>query len=478
MSSVHLSGMKGEELESYLSSLTPAAARFLIREVELDRLKGGSAFAHDIVLKYARKAIFNEGDKFNRIGSPLRVFCDPFEDLLVDNSTEEKQPGRISRSSLPAIWKWLGTDLVPSEMEHLGDALRDAIVEKSSENILATSLEIHRICAGAINKALHGITPGDRDYLRLAAHLGGPRVLEDATDIACILSEARLVIQVRKRLPGYIEKVGPGDEAGLAKLYQEAAAIAPGHAYIVLLSAAARMRRRSDVLKVVRRIVGSDEDGVIRSSGLAIVCECLLHDMEVAAHGALQAIASRAPIELVDRFLSHYFEIADGFVGIVDVDMKGCWGWRIIAIRNALASAIRTEISGAPRLVKTALYRRGLRTGTEGYFPVKWPDPHAVSDAKLVVQLLLAVRPYLSQVPINADYASINSTVSSFIESIGEITIEDVRRSEGEELECADAYMKNICEFTELFFGPEVTELLRRRARVALQRDEASKQSA
>ena len=67
MSSVHLSGMKGEELESYLSSLTPAAARFLIRGVELDRLKGGSTFAHDIVLKYARKAIFNEGDKFNRI---------------------------------------------------------------------------------------------------------------------------------------------------------------------------------------------------------------------------------------------------------------------------------------------------------------------------------------------------------------------------------------------------------------------------
>ena len=148
--------------------------------------------------------------------------------------------------------------------------------------------------------------------------------------------------------------------------------------------------------------------------------------------------------------------------------MKGCWGWRIIAIRNAPASAIRTEISGAPRLVKTALYRRGPRTGTEGYFPVKWPDPHAVSDAKFVVQLLLAVRPYLSQVPINADYASINSTVSNFIESIGEITIKDVRRSEGEELECADAYMKNICEFTELFFSPEVAELLRRRARAAL----------
>lgn len=469
--------MKAEELESYLSSLTPAAARFLIREVELDRLKGGNTFAHDIVLKYARKAIFHEGEKFDRIGSPLRVFCDPFEELLVDNSTEEKQPGRISRSSLPAIWKWLGSELVPSEVEHLGDGLRAAIVEKNSEKALATSLEIHRVCASAIDEALRNLVPGDRDYLRLAGHLGGQRVVEDAADIARILSEPKLVMQVRKRLPKHLEKIGPGEEAALAKFYQEVAARAPGHAHVVLLSAAARMRRRSDVLKVVTRIVGSDEDAVIKSSDLAIVCECLLHDMEVAAHGALQAIASRAPIELVDRFLSHYFEIADGFVGTIDVDMKGPWGWRIIAIRNALASAIRTEISGAPRLAKTALYRRGRRVGGDGFVPIVWPDPHAVSDAKFVIQLLLAVRPYLSQVPINADYASIKSTLSTFIESIGEITIEDVRRSEGEELECADAYMKNVCEFTELFFGLEVAELLRRRARAALQRDEAREHS-
>ncbi len=478
MSSIDMNSIKVEQFEAYLSSLTPAAARFLVREVELDRLKGGKAFAHDIVMKYARKAIFQDGQRFDRVGSPLRIFCEPFEDLLVDNTTEEKQVGRISRGSLLPIWKWIGEEIAAEEAETFASQLQSAILEKDQQRVATIAGDFHASAAKAMSRALDGLVKGDRPYMRLAASLGGKRVLEDAIDIAHIIKQAKTIVHMRKRLPKYMETLGPSEEAALSSVYKDIASRAPDHAYIFLLCVSTRMRRRSDILKVAINVLGSDADVNIRRSDLAIVGECLLHDMEVAAHSALHSIASRAPMELVVRFLTHYFEIADGFVGIVDVDMKGPWGWRIVAIRNALSSAIKSELQAAPRLAKAALYRRGRNAGKEQYAPLAWPDVSAVADARFAVQLMLTVRPYLSQIPINAEYANIKSAVSEFVESIGEITIEDVRHGVGDEAKSAEAYMKIICDFNEMIFGMEAAELLRRRSRAAMHRDEPDEKSA
>jgi hypothetical protein len=56
----------------------------------------------------------------------------------------------------------------------------------------------------------------------------------------------------------------------------------------------------------------------------------------------------------------------------------------------------------------------------------------------------------------------------------GEITIEDIRRSDGEERGGIEAYMSAIADFNELVFGAETAELLRRRARAAAQQKTGS----
>jgi hypothetical protein len=223
-------------------------------------------------------------------------------------------------------------------------------------------------------------------------------------------------------------------------------------------------------LRIVTVVARSEVDASIRETPMAMVCECLLHDMEVAALGALQAIGSRAPIELTRRFLAHFFEIGEAFVGLMDVDMKGPWGQRIVAIRNALSTNIRIEIDAGPRLLKAALYGKRRRPALPGRATVSPPDDKAIEEAQYAVQLMLAVRPYLSQIPINADFASIQSTVVGFIESIGEITIEDIRQSGDEERAGIEAYMSAIADFNEMVFGAETAELLRRRARAAAQK--------
>ncbi len=465
---MNLSSLKTEQLEAYLSSLTPAAARFLIREVELDRLRGGESFPHDLILTYARNVLVDQEDQVERVGSPLRLFCRPFEDLLVDKTTADKQIGRIDRQSIEPIWNWLSNELAVEQIGELDEILSRALIDEDQSSVSRCTRELHVLCHHALAEQIAPLEVGSVEYMRLAARLGGDRVLEDARDVAFVLERAETALTFIERLPQHQDSVSAQDAKRFAKLYADARNEAPDHAYLLLLILSSRLRRAADILKIVTEIVGSDRDDAVRATELSVVGDCLLHDMEVAAHGALQAIAGRAPIDLVERFLGHYFEIAEGFMSHVDVDMRAGWGWRVIAIRNALSASLKSALEAAPRLIKLALYRKGRNTGGDAA-TLEWPDGRAIEDADFVVRLMLCVQPLLSQIPINADYANVRSNVCSFIESIAEISLDDVRRCSGEESRCAEAYLKAIANFTELVFGIDTAEMLRRRGRVAMQ---------
>lgn len=472
MSSVPLSTLRAEQIESYLASLTPAAARFLIREVELDRLKGGRTYDHDLVLKYARHALQMQDRHFARVGTPLRLLCEPFADILVDSTTARKQNGRIARSSILPMWRWLTQDVAPGRFAAIDRALSRALLAGDHDEIDGLARQLRAAAAEEIRAVLRDLEPDTKPYFQVAAQLGSARVVEDVRDIAGFLDNADLLQEIRARLPDHIESMGREESAAALAYHEQISGRAPEHAHLLLLILASRLRRPSEVLRVVPAIARSESDADIQQTPLAMVCECLLHDMEVAALGALQAIGSRAPIDLTRKFLAHFFEIGEAFVGLMDVDMKGVWGQRIVAIRNALSTNILIEIDGAPRLVKAALYSRRRRSLGPGP-TVAQPDEKSIDDAEYAVRLMLTVRPFLSQIPINAEFAGIQSTVLSFIESIGEITIEDLRCSEGEQRSCLEAYMRAIASFNELAFGDETAELLRRRARAATQQKTA-----
>ena len=474
MSSVRISTLKAEQLESYLVSLTPAAARFLIREVELDRLKGGNSYDHDLVLKYARHALQMQGSHFERVGTPLRLLCEPFADILVDSTTARKQGGRIARSSILPMWRWLTEDVAPERFTEIDRELSLALLNEDRERIQRLTGRLHAMAAEEIAAALRGLEPDTKPYFRMVSQLGSTRIVEDVLEIAGFLEKAPLLLEIRERLPAHIESLGREETLAAFACYKQISDRAPEDAHLLLLILASRLRRPSEVLRIVTVIARSEKDADIRQTPMAMVCECLLHDMEVAALGALQAIGSRAPIALTRKFLAHFFEIAEAFVGLMDVDMKGVWGQRIVAIRNALSTNIRIEIESGPRLVKAALYGNRRRPQGPSATTVALPDQKAIEEGEYAVRLMLAVRPYLSQIPINAEFASIQSTVLSFIESVGEITIEDIRRSDGEERGGIEAYMSAIADFNELVFGTETAELLRRRARAAAQQKTGS----
>ncbi|HTO39515.1 MAG TPA: hypothetical protein VL026_00955, partial [Rhizomicrobium sp.] len=111
-------------MRSFLSGLPPATAAELARAIERDRRQNGSGLPHDAILKSLRPAL-RQTDPEGRIFTPLRLFCQPFEDLLMSRSGQVKLKGRIARESISPVWGWIGSTLLPAETQHYSIIAQD-----------------------------------------------------------------------------------------------------------------------------------------------------------------------------------------------------------------------------------------------------------------------------------------------------------------------------------------------------------------
>src|SRR5215471_6859484 len=101
-----LSLEKSARLQSLLGGLPVQAAVRLARAVEVDRLAGGVVLPHETILS-ALRPVLRAPAHVERTLTPLRLFCRPFEDIVLTQTVREKQKGRITRANISVVWKWL-----------------------------------------------------------------------------------------------------------------------------------------------------------------------------------------------------------------------------------------------------------------------------------------------------------------------------------------------------------------------------------
>lgn len=465
---MQLSQLKADQLGAFLASLTPKAAAFLVREVERDKLRGGDAYPHDFVLSKARVLLRECGEVVARPLTPTRVFCMPFEDLLVDTSTPEKHIARIRRSSIKPIWKWVTEELELPSVAQLTEMFADG--ERK-----CTDLELGDLCDGIytdisaeLHEHLDGLQPGYKSYMRLAAQFGGEVVLEDAREMAVCLAAGGKLLRLRSRLPDPIREISPTDMPLYVELYSEIEAERPEHAYIFLLSVLRRTLRVSDTLRIVCFIVGSEQADVIATHRLNAVCEAVMHDIEVSCESARDAIVRRATIEDIKLQLAQFHSLSSGLIEVIELAPSGRWGGRLVALRSTLSAAIRDQISSAPRLIKAALFPRSSAIrGAEEAKRIVPPDDQNIADAVFVVNLIITLRFHLDQLSINADYNSIRKQVEQFVEAVGERILRELQVAGPECKENCLAYLEAAGQISTMLFGDEVGSLLVRRGKSA-----------
>ncbi len=133
-----------------------------------------------------------------------RIFCHPFEDLLILPEDNDKQFGRISRASLAPCWEFVLQCLDQAAVKELEASLRQspapAIGSESDPRIAKLGATLWNIAARRLREEISRAQSDEAYRGELVARLGGETCLLDLVDMMGMLEIAAALEGLREHL--------------------------------------------------------------------------------------------------------------------------------------------------------------------------------------------------------------------------------------------------------------------------------------
>ena len=387
---------KEHELKAFLASLPPDKATMLAVAVERDRLQGKPGMPADLILDGLRPALRLASAR--RIPMPQRLVCEPFADFLVDDTREYKQAGRISRSSIRALWRWLAKDALRVTLAELESQITHAILQRETklqgELVARLQSEIVAVVRVASERAAEGTT----ERRALGLKFGGEDALVDVEEIALLLAGASELAALRGLLPKRIDSLSEQHTAFARDLYDQLSPRRPELCPYVGLLVLARLKRPWEALRLASVMSRRTNEILFSQTDMGIVGDILLADMEnLALDIASVRPDTLDPDKLLNK-LDRFVQMSSGLVREIGVRRDGKWGQRLIKIRQLASDAMDALIARSPREIIAALpvQRLGAFGGRGPRRPdlSREPDPAKMERALLWGRLLAGSTPY------------------------------------------------------------------------------------
>lgn len=472
MESKPTSGL-AERLSSLLSRLSPTMARKLASSLEREKLQGADGLPYELLLTSLRPALERSGGPRPGMPDPLRQFCLPFEDLLVDQRDPSLHIRQITRRSIDPVWFWLTTELMPDALPDITGRVVDHTLSGDAIAHSGAVAVLHATCSAAL---LAGLDAARRDIARrrnLERMLGGDSVIEEARFIAETLAVAPFMLSLRDALPQHINDFDDHLAAQVSGLYEEARDASPDHAIYIPLAAMRRMASPWQILRLVRKLSGFGNDAALGRSGLAELGQTFLGEIEDIAGELETTRPGKIDLARMCERILRFAEISQGFIHEIDIRRVSDWGHRILAARARLSASITEEMSRFEQDLAKALplHRIGVygKNGPRRPDAAQKPNGERVTRALACLNFLKDICPVSESIGVQAHCRTITQQIETYLVAYEDGLIEEIRRARGSERDNAIAYLDTVVDFRHIL-GPDGTaEILRRRGKVAAQ---------
>ncbi len=453
-------------LRTFLGNLPEHIAVRLAKAIEVDRLGDGAALPHDAILDGLRP-ILRRGTNVARTATPLRLFCKPFEDLLISGPRKDKQKGRVARASVAPVWKWLANTLLPDAHAAYVQTTKAAVYAYRLDEANAAAAAYWAQASQALRAALQA--DANRKAARLA--LNGEAVAADAWEMSLMLAAGDAVRELHAVLPRPTSALTDDLVWSLRAIYDRLLATAPDSAPYVAVAAMNRLTNPWEALRLPLTISRQTQDTLISSTDMGLVGEILLADME--AH-AVQIRSARQPVFDAAGLVEHvtgFAQLSNGIVKEIEMRRDGRWGQRLMKDRAAVAEMMESFIKRAPKEILAALPT--LKTGSYAGGPrapdlTRPLDPEKIARARRYADLVVGCRPVAAAASFGAALGDARDEVIVALRPYCEDIVKELRETEGERRRIAEQYFEMAAELTTQFLSAEEGEFLRRRGRTAL----------
>ncbi|MCE9650553.1 MAG: hypothetical protein K8R18_13100 [Parvibaculum sp.] len=462
-----------ERLSNLLSRLAPATAKKLATGLEREKLQGTDGLPYGLILTSLRPALERGGGPRPGMPDPLRQFCLPFEDLLVNARDATRHTRQIARTSIDPVWFWLTTELLPDTLPDITGRLVEHTLSGDRIAHGGALAILHATCSAAL---LSGLDAARRDVAqrrKLERLLGGDAMIEDARFMAEALAVAPFMMELHNELPRRIDDFDDGLVAKVSELYEDARDASPECAIYVPLAAMNRLTSPWQILRLARKLSGFGNDAAVSRSGLAALGEIFLREMEAIAAGFETKRPGKADLERMRAGVLRFAEISQGFVHEIDIRRISDWGHRILASRARLSATITEEMSRFEQDIAKALplHQIGVygKNGPRRPDATQAPNAERVARAQACLQFLTGVCPVSESIGVQAHCKTITQQVETYLVAYEDGLIEEIRRARDKERANALAYLEVVADFRETLGPDAAAATLRRRGKVAAQ---------
>lgn len=453
-------------LRSFLGRLPPATAQQLARAIEADKLYDGKGLPHDAILESLRPAL-RQAPPEGRVLTPLRLFCQPFEDLLINAGGKAKLKGRIARESILPVWTWVCTTVLPDEVQTYSNDVRQAIEKQDIALAYSFATQFWMKSSEVIRAALSN--EATRSVARSAL---GDLSMADAEEMALMLGVGESVLEIHKKLPRGTATLTEELIWSLREIYDALLQTNSDAAPYVTVITMSRLAKPWEALRLPLMIARKTQDTLLSSTDMGLAGELLFHDLE---DYAFQIRAVRQPhfdVEVLLRNLLRFTELSSAVVKEVEIRRDGRWGQNLLKDRSLVGTTMDAmmqkapkEILGALPMHKSGSYGGGPRVPNIEHMPDQEDKTErAIRYAKLVI----GCRHLASRASFGATHKDAIDEIERELRVYNEDIVKLMRDPDEAKRTKAEPYFKAAVELTAILFSEEEADFLRRRARASL----------
>jgi len=468
-----------ERLRDYLRTLKPEACALLVAELERGMLRGEGA-GNELVLQELRRAIRAAGQPAARIGDVARLFFAPLEPFLIDDAADHKRVGRIARVSLEPIWTWLARDLMPAEVNALGDDINRALLADDRFRAEQMTRVLHDRAVARIHAAMAATHDNEKARRHLAVQVGTPRALEDLDTLFRVLTIRDVLAEFTRRLPGHIRALEAEQIDTIHATLENAIALRMAEAPVArrtdvylfgLIAVMGRLAAPWQLVRIATRAAESDNTGRIAETPFAAAVTIVLGEIEAMVRELRAEIKARRPVIGLLRGLH---DAARGLRTEIDLAVDVPWSRRLAAVRAEVSALLKAEIEPTSGRVRRLLRPRPVKEIKPGSVL----DKIDVDDAEMLVEFVAACRNYAGELAANEVTMRAYSELQHYLETGTRVLLDSLRHAGETDGPFRQSQVDAAIRFCRIVFGADYAALLAKAAEIAVQAAPAERKTA
>ncbi|MEP5068728.1 hypothetical protein, partial [Roseibium sp.] len=456
------------KIRRYLQELSPRAVETLVRNLERAK-KSGSADAHIELILAASLDLLRKPDPqlddlprgVLRRNQVQRLFFTPLDEFLINEHLPTKQEGRVNRAVLNRVWQWIGRDVLPGDVKRVLDqAEQDTISEERMETLVKS---LRKSSVEAVGDVLHKIEISDKDRRRLGMEVGGERGIDELKDINKIFAAEGWLMPFLNAVPESLDEAGLKTGKGVLKLVEKASTRFPDHIPVVAAALLERADTPSALCSLAGRLARTDDAKAIGNSKFSPFVDVVLSEAERLNILAHEHRNNNPDPVAFSQALSEYHSLVRGVELDMDLSHAGKWQKRLSATKKDISEIVTSELQNAHGAVRRSLMIPGFDEAGE-----LDQDQTVIDDAVRALRVVVMVRNASQTFAVNDIGKRTRQAVEQTLEILTRSLISELHKTDGKAREAHLAAVDVAIMLSEIYFGGEYAQQLRRSRQTAL----------